>query len=160
MRALIGVNGDPFRKCRDCRMRRLCRRVRQLLCRYYINQQSPRAGQIWPWEHGLCPARLLPPFEEDKECLICGGSGWVAEKKTRGTASNDGTFLLDIGLLLGRLPVMQERSVTIWILCGELEELDIREILHRIRIGRALFRKRLCSGLHQVAQDMRREQLL
>lgn len=160
MSVLIGVNGDPFRKCRDCRMRRLCRRVRMLLCRYFNNVQSPRVGQMWPWEHGLCPGRLVPPFENQKDCPICGGSGWVAEKKTRGTASSDGTFFLDMAILLGRLPAMQLRSISIWILLGELEERSVKEILNQTRTGRRLFRKRLCGGLHQVAQAMRRERLL
>jgi len=152
---------DPFRKCKDCRLRGICRRTRRILRRYFLLSRFPRIGRIWPWESGLCPVCMLRwPYEARPDCPFCGGTGQVAERRARGTAIDIGEEQLDVALMLHRLPVRQRRVVEAWIYLGELWDMDLKQILTRLRTRPVLFRKRLCAGLMTLARAFRQGRLL
>ena len=121
----------------------------------------PQTGQAWPWDHGLCPECILTyPFKAQEGCLSCGGSGWVAEKRTRGTAAEGSQDYMDIGIMLHKLPMRQRQAVEAWIFLGELHDMDQREMLKKIKVRPALFRKRLCAALNTLARAFRAGRLL
>ena len=151
----------PFRKCRDCKSRGICRQTRRILRRYFMISDFPKTGQAWPWDHGLCPDCVLTfPFKAQDDCLSCGGSGWVAEKRARGTAAEGNQDWMDVGLHLHRLPMRQRQAIEAWIFMGELQERSQQEILRKIRSRPALFRKRLCAGLQTLARAFKTRGLL
>jgi len=84
----------------------------------------------------------------------------VAGRRARGTATDISLEQLDVALMLHRLPFRRRRAVEAWIYLGEVREMDLKEILNRLRIRPVLFRKRLCAGLTTLARAFRQGRLL
>ena len=149
---------DPFRKCKECPSRRLCRRTRSVLG-WHLATNTPGMTANWPLDYSLCPACMLTfPFQPMPGCPICGGAGEVAQKRIRGTADQGNQFWYDVRLCLLWLPTRQRHAVQTWVILGDLQRLRLREILKQLRTSRRIYRRRLCAGLTTMAGRLQREE--